>query len=40
MIKWLKRLFGKKPAKKAVYDKVAVSNRFRKKTVRKSKKIK
>ena len=40
MIKWLKRIFGRKPARKAVYDKVAVKNRFKKKNAHKVKKAK
>ncbi len=38
MIKWLKRLFCKKPAKKAVLEKVKVTKRFRKKNAHRGRK--
>ena len=38
MIKWLKSLFGKKPAQKSVYDSIKVTKRFKKKACDKRKK--
>lgn len=38
MIKIIKRLFGKKPAKKAVLEKVAITKPFKKKNARKGRK--